>query len=645
MARKKAFKAESKRLMDLMINSIYTHKEIFLREIISNASDAIDKLYYKSLTEKLEGINRDDFKITIDLDKENRVITIEDNGIGMGKEELEENLGTIAKSGSFGFKEELKEEEKNSEDIDIIGQFGVGFYSAFMVAKRVEVLSRAYGSEEAYLWSSEDVDGYEINKAEKATVGTKITLYLRDDNDDEKYSEYLEAYTIERLVKKYSDYVRYPIMMDVEEEHRIEEADEDKEENAEPKYETVIVNKTLNSMVPLWKRNKKDITEDEYADFYQSKFMDYTKPLKTIHTSVEGTISFDALLFIPGKAPMNYYSNEYEKGLQLYSRGVFIMDKASELIPEHFRFVRGLVDSQDLSLNISREMLQHDKQLRVIASRIEKKIKAELLLMLKNDREVYETFWSNFGQQIKFGVYSEFGAHKELLQDLLLFYSSREKKLVSLDEYINRMPEDQKHIYFMSGDSVDKIDKLPQVELVKDKGYEILYLTDDIDEFALQVLNAYKEKTFKNIAQGDLELESEEEKKEVEAKSEANKDLLGVIKNALNDKVGDVKISARLKSHPVCLSAADGMSFEMEKVLNNMPEGNPMGMKATKILEINPNHPIFEALQNIYEKDQDTVADYASLLYDQALLMEGFEIEDPIAFSDKICDLMVKANK
>lgn len=643
MAKKKAFKAESKRLMDLMINSIYTHKEIFLREIISNASDAIDKLYYKSLTDKLEGMNREDFKITIDLDKENKVITIEDNGIGMSKEDLEENLGTIAKSGSYGFKEELKEEDNNNEDIDIIGQFGVGFYSAFMVAKKVEVLSKAYGSDDAYLWVSEDVDGYEINKADKDTTGTKITLYLRDDNDDEKYSEYLETYTIERLVKKYSDYVRYPIMMDVEEERRIEEVDAP--EDAEPKYETVTVTKTLNSMVPLWKRNKKDITEDEYADFYQSKFMDYTKPLKTIHTSVEGTISFDALLFIPGKAPMNYYSNEYEKGLQLYSRGVFIMDKASELIPEHFRFVRGLVDSQDLSLNISREMLQHDKQLRVIASRIEKKIKSELLLMLKNDRETYETFWSNFGQQIKFGVYNEFGMHKELLQDLLLFYSSREKKLVSLDEYINRMQEGQEHIYFMSGDNVDKIDKLPQVELVKDKGYEILYLTDDIDEFALQVLNAYKEKTFKNIAQGDLNLESEEEKKEVEEKSEANKDLLTTIKDALGDQVGEVKISARLKSHPVCLSAADGMSFEMEKVLSNMPDGNPMGMKATKILEINPNHPIFEALQNVYEKDKEAVKDYASLLYDQALLMEGFEIEDPIAFSNKVCDLMVKVNK
>lgn len=640
MARKKAFKAESKRLMDLMINSIYTHKEIFLRELISNASDAIDKLYYKSLSETLEGVNREDFQIRIDLDKENKTITIADNGIGMSKEELEENLGTIAKSGSFGFKQEV---EDDNDAIDIIGQFGVGFYSAFMVAKKVEVVSKQYGSENAYQWVSEDVDGYAIEDAQKDTYGTTITLYLREDSEDEKYSDYLQTYTIERLIKKYSDYIRYPIRMDVEEERRIHE--ENEAEDAEPKYEKVIETKTLNSMVPLWKRNKKDISEEEYNDFYESKFMDYTKPLKTIHTSVEGTISFDALLFIPGKAPMNYYSNEYEKGLQLYSRGVFIMDKASELIPEHFRFVRGLVDSQDLSLNISREMLQHDKQLRVIASRIEKKIKAELLLMLKNERDTYETFWKQFGLQIKYGIYNNFGMHKELLQDLLLFYSSKEKKLVSLDEYINRMEEGQEHIYFVSGESVEKIDKLPQTELVKDKGYEILYLCDDIDEFALQILNAYKEKTFKNIAQGDLNLESEEEKKEVEEKTEQNKDLLTTIKDALQEEVSEVKISTRLKSHPVCLSASEGMSLEMEKVLSQMPEGNTMGMKASRVLEINPSHPIFEALKAMYEKDQDSVKEYASLLYDQALLMEGFEIKDPIAFSNKICELMVKANK
>lgn len=642
MARKKAFKAESKRLMDLMINSIYTHKEIFLRELISNASDAIDKLHYKSLTENIEGLNRDGFQIDISLNKEERTITIQDNGIGMNKEELEENLGTIAKSGSYGFKEELKEEEKQ-EDIDIIGQFGVGFYSAFMVSSKVEVTSKKYGEEQAYYWVSEDVDGYAIEECEKDTYGTTIVLHLREDSDDENYSEYLQTYTIERLIKKYSDYVRYPIKMDVEESRRIEE--ENADENAEPKYETIIENKTLNSMVPLWKRNKKDISEEEYNDFYQSKFNEYTNPLKVIHSNVEGTISYHSLLFIPGKAPMNYYSNEYEKGLQLYSRGVFIMDKASDLIPEHFRFVKGLVDSQDLSLNISREMLQHDKQLRVIASKIEKKIKAELLLMLNNDRETYEKFWKEFGLQIKYGIYNQFGANKELLQDLLLFYSSKQQKLVTLDEYVNKMEEDQKHIYFMSGDHVDKIDKLPQVELVKDKGYEILYLTDDIDEFAIQILGTYKEKTFKNIAQGDLDLESEEEKKEVEEKTEANKDLLSAIKDGLLEEVAEVKISSRLKTHPVCLSAAEGMSFEMEKVLSQMPDGNPMGMKATRILEINPNHAIFGALQSLYEKDKEAVKEYASLLYDQALLMEGFEIKDPIAFSNKICELMVKANQ
>ncbi len=640
MARKKAFKAESKRLMDLMINSIYTHKEIFLRELISNASDAIDKLYYKSLSENLDGVNREDFHIRIDLNKDERTIRIADNGIGMSKEELEENLGTIAKSGSLGFKEEI---EDDNDAIDIIGQFGVGFYSAFMVAKKVEVVSKQYGSDSAYRWVSEDVDGYAIEEAQKEEFGTTITLYLRDDSEDEKYSEYLETYTIERLVKKYSDYIRYPILMDVEEERRI--PNEDESEDAEANYETIIETKTLNSMVPLWKRNKKDISEEEYNDFYESKFMDYTKPLKSIHTSVEGTVSFDALLFIPAKAPMNYYSNEYEKGLQLYSRGVFIMDKASDLIPEHFRFVRGLVDSQDLSLNISREMLQHDKQLRVIASRIEKKIKAELLLMLKNERELYETFWQQFGLQIKYGIYNNFGMHKELLQDLLLFYSSKEKKLVTLDEYINRMEEGQEHIYFVSGESVEKIDKLPQTELVKDKGYEILYLCDDIDEFALQILNAYKEKTFKNITQGDLNLESEEEKKEVEAKTEENKDLLTTLKDALAEEVSEVKISTRLKSHPVCLSASEGMSLEMEKVLSQMPEGNAMGMKASRVLEINPTHPIFEALKTMFEKDSDSVKEYASLLYDQALLMEGFEIKDPIAFSNKVCELMVKANQ
>jgi len=632
MARKKAFKAESKRLMDLMIHSIYTHKEIFIRELISNASDAIDKLYYKSLSENLGDVDRSALQIDITLDKANRTLTIEDNGIGMSKEELEENLGTIAKSGSFDF----KSNNEMDENIDIIGQFGVGFYSAFMVADKVEVISKQYGSEEAYRWMSENSDGYEINKVEKDTNGTIITLYLKENSDDENYDEYLESPQIQRLVKKYSDYIRYPIKMDVEESKKKEDSEE---------YETIVENKTLNSMIPLWKRNKNDISKEEYDSFYMDKFQDYNAPLEVIHTSVEGNISYNALLFIPSKAPVNYYSNEYEKGLQLYSSGVFILDKASELIPEHFRFVRGLVDSQDLSLNISREMLQHDRQLRAIATRIEKKIKSELLKMLRSDRDKYVEFWNTFGTQLKYGVYNDFGSHKELLQDLLMFYSSKEKKLVTLDEYVSRMSEDQKEIYFISGDSVEKIDKLPQVELVKEKDLEILYLSDDVDEFALQILNTYKEKAFKNIAQGDLDLASDEEKKKVEETAKDNESLLNALKEALKDEVSDVKISTRLVSHPVVLSAADGMSFEMEKVLAQMPQGNPMGMKATKILEINPNHELFKALQNVYDKDKEEIADYASILYDQALLMEGFTIEDPIAYADKIAKLIVKANQ
>lgn len=630
MARKKAFKAESKRLMDLMVNSIYTHKEIFLRELISNASDAIDKLYYKSLRENL-GIDKDSLRIDIVLDKANRTITIKDNGIGMSKEELEANLGTIAKSGSFDFKENNKDEE-----IDIIGQFGVGFYSAFMVADKVEVLSKVYGGEEAYRWYSENSDGYEITTANKDLNGTEITLYLKANTADENYDEYVETYTIERLVKKYSDYIRYPIYMDVEESRKKEDGDE---------YETIIENKVLNSMVPLWKRSKNDISKEEYDNFYMDKFQDYNPPLEVIHTSVEGTVAFDALLFIPSKAPMNYYSNEYEKGLQLYSSGVFILDKASELIPEHFRFVRGLVDSPDLSLNISREMLQHDRQLKAIASRIEKKIKSELLKMLRTNREEYVTFWNAFGMQIKYGVYNGFGANKELLEDLLMFYSSKEHKLVTLDEYVNRMAEDQKDIYYVSGDNVDMMDKLPQVELLKNKDYEILYLSDDIDEFALQVLATFKEKPFKNISQGDLDLASEDEKKKVEDTAKDNEDLLEALKEALKEEVSDVKLSTRLISHPVVLSAADGMSFEMEKVLAQMPNANPMGMKATRILEINPNHELFKALQKVYKNDQKDLGDYAQILYDQALLMEGFPIADPIEYANKIAALMIKANK
>lgn len=652
MSRKKQFKAESKRLLDLMIHSIYTHKEIFLRELVSNASDAIDKLYYRALSENLQDVNKDELAIELEVDRDNRTITIRDNGIGMDKEELEENLGTIAKSGSLAFKEKLAQEEgKTDDDVDIIGQFGVGFYSAFMVANQVDVTSKKYGATTAYRWRSQASDGYTIEETEKDQHGTEIVLYLKANSEEEDYDQYLSQYEIESLIKKYSDYIRYPIKMEVEEQRKVENADAETEaakENDEeqaPQYETVREVKTLNSMVPLWKRPKKDITKEEYDEFYKAKFDDFQAPQKVIHTSVEGTVSFDALLFIPGKAPYNYYSQDYERGLQLYSRGVFIMDKAEELIPEYFRFVKGLVDSQDLSLNISREMLQHDRQLKVMASRIEKKIKSELVLMLNNEREEYEKFWNNFGLQIKFGVYNNYGMDKDKLMDLLMFYSSKEQKLVTLDEYVNRMEEGSEYIYFMSGDSIDKIDKLPQCALVKEKGYEILYLVDNIDEFVMQTLGTYKEKKFKNISQGDLDLASEAEKKELAETAEANKDMLNALKEALGDQVKEVKISSRLIDDPVCLSTEEGLSFEMEKVLSAMPEGNPYGMKAPRILEINPAHAIFKALQKLYQEHPDEIKDYADLLLQQALLIEGFPIDDPMAFSRKICEIMVKASE
>ena len=631
MAEKKQFKAESQRLLDLMINSIYTHKEIFLRELISNASDASDKLYYKALTENISGLSRDDLSIDIVLNKDHRMISIIDKGIGMNKEELEEHLGTIANSGSFEFKKAL---EKQQDDVDIIGQFGVGFYSAFMVAKQVEVISKKYGEDQAYMWTSDTSDGYTLSECDYPNHGTRINLFLKDNTDDESYDQYLDEFEIQRLIKKYSDYVHYPICMDMSTSKKKEDSDE---------YEQVIEHKTLNSMVPLWKRPKNEITEEEYNEFYQDKFNDFNKPLKVMHNRIEGTISYDSLLFIPSKPPMNYYSQDYEKGLQLYSRGVFIMDKASELIPEHFRFVKGLVDSQDLSLNISREMLQHDRQMKLIADKIEKKIQRELENMLKNERELYEEFFTSFGLQLKFGIYNSYGMLKDKLQDLLLYYSASQKKMITLNEYVESMKEDQKDIYFVSGESIDKIDKLPTVEIVKDKGYDILYMTDNVDEFCIQMLRDYKEKPFKNINQGDLDLETEEEKKELEKANEDNKDLLSVLKDALKDQVQDVKISSRLKSHPVCLVSGDGVSFEMEKVLNQMPDGQ--NVKAGRILEINPNHELFGALQSLYTKDSDRVKDYASLLYDQALLIEGFAIDDPVAFSNKICNLIVEANK
>ncbi len=631
MAEKKQFKAESQRLLDLMINSIYTHKEIFLREIISNASDASDKLYYKALTENISGISREDLSIQIVINKDHRMLSIIDQGIGMNADELEEHLGTIANSGSLEFKNAL---EEGQDDVDIIGQFGVGFYSAFMVAQKVEVISKKYGDDQAYIWESDTSDGYTINEIDYPNHGTRINLYLKDNTDDENYDEYLDEYEIQRLVKKYSDYVHYPIQMDMTTSKKKEDSDE---------YEEVIENRTLNSMVPLWKRPKKEITDEEYNEFYKDKFGDYSDPLCVMHNRVEGTITYDSLLYIPSQTPMNYYSQDYEKGLQLYSRGVFIMDKCSDLVPEHFRFVKGLVDSQDLSLNISREMLQHDRQLKVISDKIEKRIQKELEDMLKNDREKYEEFFKNFGLQLKFGIYNSYGMLKDKLADLLVYYSAKEEKMITLAEYVETMKEDQKEIYFASGESYDKINQLPTVELVKEKGFDILYMIDDVDEFCIQMMRDYKEKPFKNINQGDLDIDSEDEKKELEKVNEDNKDLLETLKDALKDQVKDVKVSSRLKSHPVCLVSSEGVSFEMEKVMNRMPDGE--GVKAGRILEINPNHELFTALQSVFEKDKDKIKDYASILYDQALLIEGFSIDDPVEFSNKICNLMVEANK
>ena len=632
---KKQFKAESKRLLDLMINSIYTHKEIFLRELISNASDAVDKLYYKTITEGDTGISRDDFCIRIEADRENRTLRIIDNGMGMTKEELEKNLGTIAKSGSLDFKSEMDKKD----EIDIIGQFGVGFYSAFMVSDKVSVLSRAYGSDEAYMWESSGADGYTITEAEKDSNGTEITLTLKEDTDDENYSEYLDTYKIKSLITKYSDYIRYPIQMMVE-KHRLKPGCEDKKPE-EQEYETYQELETLNSMVPLWKKNKSEIKDEDYNEFYKDKFYDFTDPAKVIHTDVEGVVSYTALLFIPGQAPFNYYTKDYEKGLQLYSSGVLIMDKCPDLLPDYFSFVKGLVDSQDLSLNISREMLQHDRQLRAIAQRLEKKIKSELLSMLKTDREKYISFFKNFGLQLKYGLYDSFGANKETLKDLLMFYSSTEKALVTLSEYVSRMKHEQKYIYYASGETVEQIDRLPQTELLKEKGYEILYLTDSIDEFALQVMREFDEKQFKSVSGEDLDIEeSKEEKEAAEKQAEESKDLLEFMKESLDDKVSEVKLSHRLKSHPVCLTSKGGLSIEMEKVLNAMPTDEKV--QAERVLEINAKHPVLEKLKKEYDTDKDTVKKYAALLYDQARLIEGLPIEDPVEFSNAVCELMTK---
>ena len=621
----KQFKAESKRLLDLMINSIYTHREIFLRELISNASDAIDKLYYRSLTDGLTGVSRDNFFIRLDVDKENRTLTLTDNGCGMTQEELENNLGTIAKSGSFAF----KKENEAKEDVDIIGQFGVGFYSAFMVSDCVTVRSRAYGADEAYEWQSHGASGYTIQPCGMDGHGTVIVLNIKANTEEDNYDEFLDTYRLRGIIKKYSDYIRYPIKMEIEKSRP--------KEGAEGEYESYTEVETVNSMVPLWKRNKNELTDEDYNSFYKEKFFDYENPARVIHSSTEGAATYNALLFIPSRAPYNYYTREYEKGLQLYASGVLIMDKCADLLPDYFSFVRGLVDSQDLSLNISREMLQHDRQLKVIAARLEKKIKSELLAMLNNDRENYEKFFKNFGLQLKYGVYADYGQHKDVLQELLMFYSSTEEKPVTLAEYVGRMKEEQKYIYYACGDSVDKLARLPQSVAVRDKGYEILYCTDDVDEFALRVLHDSDGKEFRSVSSGDLGFEAEEKDEEKKLQEE-NKELFGFMTEALDGKVKEVRLSKRLKTHPVCLASGGDLSLEMEKVLNAMPTDNKV--QADRILEINESHPIFGTLVSLYDSDKDKLREYAQLLYTQALLIEGLPIDDPAAFSSQICDLM-----
>ncbi|WP_044974975.1 molecular chaperone HtpG [Ruminococcus sp. HUN007] len=622
----KQFKAESKKLLEMMINSIYTHKEIFLRELISNASDAIDKLYFKSLTDDAVGLNKDDFEILVNVDKENRKITITDNGIGMTRDDLENNLGTIAKSGSLDF----KSNNELGEDVDIIGQFGVGFYSAFMVAKEVTVRSKAYGADKAYEWKSEGVEGYTIDECDRDKVGTEIILSVKDDTEEEKYSEYLEQYRLQSIIKKYSDYIRFPVKMDVEHSR--------KKEGTEDEYETFIERETINSMVPIWKKNKNELKDEDYNSFYKEKFFDYTDPIKHVHVKTEGTATYNALLYIPAKAPYDYYTREFEKGLQLYANGVLIMDKCADLLPDHFSFVKGLVDSEDLSLNISREMLQHDRQLKLIAKSIEKTIKNELSKMLKNEREKYEEFYKAFGLQLKAGVYSSYGMNKDTLCDLLMFYSSNEEKLTTLEEYVSRMREDQKFIYYATGESIQRIKSLPQTEMVLDKGYEILYLTEGVDEFAIKMLNTYKEKQFKSISAGDLDIETPEEKEEIKAKAEESKEMFAFMKETLGDKIKEVRLSQRLKSHPCCLTSDGDLSLEMEKVLNAMPTDNKV--KAEKVLEINPDHAIFGKLKELYNDDKEKLKKYTELLYTQSLLIEGMSIDDPVGFSNMICDLM-----
>lgn len=633
MMKKKQFKTESKKILDLMINSVYTNRDIFLRELISNASDAIDKLYYKSLTDSKVKLDKDDFCIRIDVDKDDRILTITDNGIGMTEEELDQNLGIIAKSGSSLFKE-MNEKKK---DVNIIGQFGVGFYSAFMVAKEIRVLSKAYGSDKAYEWVSDGADGYAINEASRDEVGTTIKLYLKDNTDTDSYDEYLEPRRIEGIVKKYSDYVKYPIIMK-KEETKIKD-DSDKSDSKDVETETVIEDKTLNSMIPIWKKNENEVTEEEYNSFYSDKFYDFEPPIKTIHSKVEGQVSYDSLLFIPGHAPYDYYTKEYEKGLQLYSNGVLIMDKCADLLPDYFSFVKGLVDSEDISLNLSREMLQQDRQLKVIARSIEKKVKSTLEDILKNDRVGYEKFFDAFGMQLKYGIYSSYGMNNDALKDLLLFYSSRDKKRITLKEYVDNMKEGQDKIYYASGDSIDKIDLLPNVERFKEKDYEVLYLCDYVDEFTIQALMEYEGKKFANVASEDVTLDTPEEKEALEKKNEEAKGMFDVMKEALTD-VKSIKFTNKLKNHPVCLSTEGNISLEMQKIMNSMPTGEDV--KAEIVLEINENHPIAEKLKNLYENDKDKLADYSKILYNQARLIEGLSVDNPTELTNLICDLMSK---
>ena len=634
MIEKQQFKAESQRLLDLMIHSIYTHQEIFLREIISNASDAIDKLAYTALTDDKVGLTRDDFAVTITRDPENRVLTVSDNGIGMDRSELEDNLGTICKSGSLGFKQTMEKKE----DIDIIGQFGVGFYSAFMVASSVTVISRKYGSDVAYKWVSDGTDGYTIEETTRDSVGTDVIMTLKEDSEDEKYSEFLEEYKIRELIHRYSDYIRYPIKMEVTKSRMKEQTEQEKEEKKSPEYEEYQEIETLNSMVPIWQRNAKDVTEEEYNSFYREKFFDYQKPQRVIHMNAEGTVSFKALLYIPGKAPFDFYSKDFKRGLQLYSSGVLIMENCEELLPEHFRFVRGIVDSQDLSLNISREMLQHNRQLTIMARNIEKKVRNELTAMMKDDREKYEAFYAEFGRQLKYGTVADYGVHKDACQDLLLFWSAKENKLISFKEYVDACAEGQEKIYFAPGENRDRLSKLPQVQTLLGKGYDVLLFSDEVDEFVPQTLMTYAEKKFCNVTTEDLGLQTEEEKKEIESRAEELKGLLTFVKETLGDQVKEVRLSANLGEHPVSVVPDAGMSFEMEKYMKRV---NPdMAFPVGRILELNAEHEAVKAMNAAMTADTQKAKDYAQLLYDQALLMAELPLDDPMAYTELVCKLM-----